>query len=222
MVARTIPKNRRTVTGRLASTKNQRSVGFESMLEKDVYTLLEFDPKVDSFEEQPVTITYHDPDGKPHRYTPDVLIRYRRDVAEALADALCEIKYRSDLREHWADYKPKFKAAHRYARQHGWRFQLVTEREVRTPLLNNARFLLRYRDPMIDVQDKGQILATLQTLSEATPRALIAACSDEHFRQAHLIQALWHLVARGQIGVELTAPLTMQSPLWSLTSEPTG
>jgi hypothetical protein len=70
MVARVIPKNYRNVTGRLASSKNRCLIGFESTLEKDFYLLLEFDPQVETFEEQPVTITYDDSTGKRHRYTP--------------------------------------------------------------------------------------------------------------------------------------------------------
>lgn len=35
MVARSIPKNYRNVTGRFASAKNQNLIGFESTLEKD-------------------------------------------------------------------------------------------------------------------------------------------------------------------------------------------
>ena len=66
MVARIIPKNYRNVTGRLASPKNRRLVGFESMLEKDFYLLLEFDINVETFEEQPVTLRYRGPDGQLH------------------------------------------------------------------------------------------------------------------------------------------------------------
>jgi len=43
MVARSIPKNYRNVTGRFASAKNQNLIGFESTLEKDFFLLLEFD-----------------------------------------------------------------------------------------------------------------------------------------------------------------------------------
>ncbi len=135
MVARTIPKNYRNVTGRLASGKNQRLVGFESTLEKDFLLLLELDREVSGFEEQPVTIRYRDLDGRLRRYTPDVLVHFRASMtmpalSETVPSLLCEVKYRDDLRQHWADYRPKFKVAWRYARQQGWRFRLITEREV--------------------------------------------------------------------------------------------
>jgi uncharacterized protein YchJ len=50
--------------------------------------------------------------------------------------------YVDDLRQHWTDYRPKFRAAGRYAQQRGWRFRLVTERHVRTPYLDNVKSLL--------------------------------------------------------------------------------
>jgi hypothetical protein len=214
MVARVIPKNYRTVTGRLASSKNRRLIGFESTLEKDFYLLLEFDTEVDTFEEQPVTITYADPTGKRHRYTPDVLIRYQRDASRDRPDALCEIKYRHDLREHWLEYKPRFKAAARYATQHGWRFRLVTERDVRTPRLHHARFLLHYRHQPVDAQDVQHVLSTLGARGATQPQTLMQACSCERDRQARLIPVLWYLVAHGQVAIDLSRPLSMHSTIW--------
>jgi len=48
---------------------------FESSLERDFLLLLDFDPEVVLYEEQPVTINYHDDQGRRRRYTPDVLVR---------------------------------------------------------------------------------------------------------------------------------------------------
>jgi TnsA endonuclease N terminal len=216
MVARVIPKNYRNVTGRLASRKNRGLIGFESTLEKDFYLLLEFDPQVETFEEQPVTITYDDATGMRRRYTPDVLIRYWRHGTGGRPDALCEIKYRQDLREHWMEYKPRFIAASRYARQRGWRFRLVTERDVRTLQLHHARFLLRYRHHPVDAQDVQHVLRTLSTLGRTQPTTLMQACSGERDRQARLIAVLWHLVAHGQVGIDCGKPLSMGSAIWPM------
>jgi hypothetical protein len=222
MVVRVIPKNFRTVTGRLASRKNRRLIGFESTLEKDFYLLLECDPTVETFEEQPVTITYADSSGTRHRYTPDVLIRYRRNAQGGMPDALCEIKYRDDLRQHWREYKPRFKAAVHYATQHGWRFRLVTEREIRTPRLHHARFLRRYRHQLVEAQDVRQVLRTLGALGATQPQTLLQAWSGERDRQARLLSVLWHLVAHGQVGIDLSGPLSMRSAIWPLRRDQDG
>jgi hypothetical protein len=216
VVARLIPKSYRSVTGRLASTKNQAPVSFESTLEKDFYLLLEFDGQVESFEEQPLTLTYLSAEGQTRRYTPDVLIRYRSDPRgqQPLPPTLCEVKYRSDLRDHWTEYKPKFRAAGRYAKQQGWRFRLVTEREIRTPRLNAIRFLRRDRHLRVEEGDVCQLLMALHTRRETTPEALLAATGVDRRRRAYLITTLWHLVATERIGIDFTQPLTMQSRLW--------
>ena len=176
MVARSIPKNYRNVTGRFASAKNQNLIGFESTLEKDFFLLLEFDRRVESFEEQPVTITYRGLEGRVCHYTPDALVRYQAALAGEpdWRPVLYEVKYRSDLREHGVEYRPKFKAARRYARDRGWRFRVVTEREIRTSRLSNIRFLLRYRRMRVDDQDRDALLATLRKQGPLKPPTLLA------------------------------------------------
>lgn len=74
MPTRKIKKNYRSVTGVLASKKNNRMVASESTLERDLYNLLEFDPMVQSYEEQPITLPYRLSNGQQSHYTPDVII----------------------------------------------------------------------------------------------------------------------------------------------------
>ena len=224
MVARSIPKSYRNVTGRFASVKNRNPIGFESTLEKDFFLLLEFDRRVESFEEQPVTIPYHNPEGRLCRYTPDVLVRYRPVLTGQLGGppALCEVKYRSDLREHGAEYRPKLTAARRYARDQGWRFRVVTERDIRTPRLRNIRFLLRYRPMRVDDTDRDALLTALRTHGTATPDALLALARLNPLRYAEALATLWHLVATEQIGVDLDRLLTPYSVLRARTDRGDG
>lgn len=219
MVARSIPKSYRNVTGRFASVKNRNPIGFESTLEKDFFLLLEFDRRVESFEEQPVTIPYHNPEGRLRRYIPDVLVRYRPEPTGQPGGppTLCEVKYRGDLREHGAEYRPKFTAARHYARDRGWRFRVVTEREIRTPRLGNIRFLLRYRPMRVDDTDRDALLTALRAHGTATPDALLALACLNPLRHAEALATLWHLVATGQIGVDLDRLLTPYSVLRART-----
>jgi hypothetical protein len=189
---------------------------FESSLERDFFLLLDFDPDVEFFEEQPVKIIYSDANGRRRTYTPDVLVRYRKDSPQAnhTKPLLCEVKYRDDLRQHWAEYRPKFRAAGRYARQQGWRFRLMTERHVRTPYLENVKFLRPYRTLPVNDSDRTQLLSTLATLEATDPASLLAAVFEDRWQQAQLLPMLWQLVATRQIGADLEQRLTMQSGLW--------
>src|SRR5947209_18110990 len=124
MPVRKIPTNRRSMTGLIASRKNDRMTGFESSLERDFLLLLDFDRSVARYEEQPVRIEYADAAGRRRTYTPDVLVYYHDDPAGSVdtQPLLCEVKYRDDLFTNWKEYKPKFRAGRAHARGRGWRF----------------------------------------------------------------------------------------------------
>lgn len=68
MPVRKIPKNYRNVTGVHASDKSIGDAQFESTLERDFITLLEFFPDVDRFEVQPRLIKWLDVSGKQHKH----------------------------------------------------------------------------------------------------------------------------------------------------------
>ena len=63
MPVRSIPKNYRSLSGKVIDARSCGAVEFESALERDFYLILDFDPAVARFEEQPVTIAYRDPEG---------------------------------------------------------------------------------------------------------------------------------------------------------------
>lgn len=215
MPARSIPKNYQNLTGVVYNSKCKRLSAFESTLERDCLIVLDFDRDVHRYEEQPVTINY-DLNGEHRRYTPDVLIHYHTDLPDTVdrIPELCEIKYRDDLRDHWQKYKARFKAARRYAKAQGWRFRIITEREIRTPYLENARFLRPYRDNEADNPHCTLLLERLHALRETDPQTLIASFYRDRWNQAQVIPALWHLVATGYISTDLTLPLNMHSRLW--------
>ncbi len=60
MAVRTIPKNYRNVTGIAASSKSGGAAQFESTLERDFLSILEFSPEVKSLDPQPVKIEWLD------------------------------------------------------------------------------------------------------------------------------------------------------------------
>jgi hypothetical protein len=142
MPVRKIPKNYRSLTGLVATMKRAGPgvrggmAGFESSLERDLLILLDFDPAVLSYEEQPVRIDYRDAQGHARHYTPDVLVTWRCD---GVPSHLVEVKYRADLKTDRRALKPAFRAAHGHARERGWTFRLLTEVEIRTPYLRNVK-----------------------------------------------------------------------------------
>ena len=198
----------------ISSRKNARMVASESSLERDLLVLLEFDPTVERYEEQPVCIEYVDREGDNHTYTPDVLVYYHPDLSPASPPLLCEVKYRADLFANWKEIKPKVRAGRAYARQQGWHFKIITEREIRTPYLKNAKFLRPYRVHIIKEEEARIILDALHVVGESVPEQLLTRLHQDPFKRAELLPTLWHLVAQGRISADLNKPLTMQTRLW--------
>ena len=101
-----------------------------------------------------------------------------------------------------------------FARDRGWRFKLVTERHIRTALLDNARFLRRYRAlPEQDLYVQ-QLLYTLRALGKTTPQALLAAAYWAEESRMAALPMLWKLIATGRLGADLQVPLTMSASIW--------
>lgn len=214
MPARKIPKNYRNVTGIAAHAKAKGHAAYESTLERDFITLLEFSPEVEAFEVQPVTLEWEDDANRARHYTPDTLVVFDQRNDSPRKPWLCEVKYRDDLAENWRELRPKFKAAIRFAKTQGWRFRIITEQEVRTPKLENARFLLRYRDVIPDADLMQLVDDGLQELRETTPASLVQAICRDEWNRARLLPALWYMVATFQVGVDLQEPLNMNTPIW--------
>jgi hypothetical protein len=207
---RSIPLNRRSLTGRIPSVKNGGMVDVESALERDFATVLEFDDRVCRYEAQPVFVHY-DRGGRRQRGVPDFLVWYSDGFGKK--PLLCDVKYRAELFERWTTLKPRLKAALAFARDQGWGYRIMTEVEIRTPFLVNARFLLPYRSRSIEQEHEDAILAVLSA-SRITPELLMRRCRDEGRDEAASLATLWALTARGEIKADLAQRLTMQSQIW--------
>lgn len=212
MSVRTIPKNYRNLTGLAASSKADKPF-FESTLERDFLTLLEFDKDVISYDVQPVKILWLDIDGRSRTYTPDVLASYAIKK-HSKQIVLYEVKYRSDLKDNWLELKSKFKAAISYANSMGWKFKLMTEVEIRTIYMENARFLLPYLRGDVNEEHSEMLLRQLVQMRQCSIDALLKAIFNDRWSQAELVPTLWFLVASGRVSTDLNLPLTMASEIW--------
>jgi hypothetical protein len=216
MPVRKIPKNYRNVTGIAAHRKAQGKAMFESTLERDFITLLEFDPLVETFEVQPLKIEWYDVMDKQRSYTPDVLAYY---VQPRYPTTLFEVKYRSELRDNWQDLKPRFQSARRYASEKGWKFKLITEKEIRTPHLENAKFLMPFirQGPQTEL-DMDILDDAIRTLDHSTPAQLLEHIYQDEWNRARLLPTLWYLIGTRQIATDLNTKVTMASPIWRLNA----
>lgn len=207
---RTIGTSRQYLTGQV-SLDSGKMASFESSLERDWLVVLDFDPAVRWIQEQPFTIDYVT-SGKARRYTPDVIAEHEQ--GGEVRTIVYEIKPREILRSKWSLYRPRFKAAVHFCKEKGWRFKIVTESEIRTPYLENAKFLRRYRNLPEQKLICDQLLYTFKALGATTPQALLAAAYWPKEDQMKAIPMLWKMITDGRVCAFLHEPLTMNSEIW--------
>lgn len=213
MPVRKVPKNHQNITGQISSVKSAGPAAFESSLERDFLILLDFNYFIEKFEVQPCKIEYFYKDKK-RSYTPDVLVQYATSDSKEGKRILYEVKYRDDLRNNWHIWKSKFKAAYAFALSKGWKFKIITEREIRRPYyLDNAKFLKRYNTPIEDcrLSTAHEIMSNLR---ETDPETLVAALASDFSNRAEVIHLVWQMLARGYLNTDLTQPLNMKSKIW--------
>lgn len=189
---------------------------YESSLERDFMLLLQFDPKVDVYTPQPLTVRYRGIDGAMHRYTPDGLIEWRTGMEiGSVRPMLVEIKYREAFKGDWRRWRCLTRALVNFAESRGWDFAIFTERKIRTPALDNARFLQPYKRRLSTPETEEWILNLLEELIESTPATLVALLHRDKWNQALILPVVWKLLAERRIGFSLEEPLSMETSIWS-------
>lgn len=204
--ARIIGMNSRSVTGTVPGIG-----AYESTLERDLMEILRFDPEVLRVLPQPIRIQFVKFDGSKGEYYPDGLIEFKPEYS--LLPVLYEVKYRADFRASWRELMPKFRAAKQFALTRGWRFEVFTEREIRTPYLSNVKFLFPFLERKFPESITSWVLQILSDLGEADPDFLLCALCKDKGNRAELIPVIWHLVATEAIDCDLEVLLTMRTKM---------
>lgn len=201
----------RGITGRISLPDGSRA-HHESALERDWLKCLAFDPNVKSTVVQPFTMSYEFGDLA-STYTPDVLAESAVPVYGS-SIVVYEVKFRDELKENCALFRPRFKAAVSLCRSMGWRFKLITEVEVRTPYLKNAIFFRRFGAMAQQDVVESQLLYSLKALGPTTPQALLAASYTTDQSRLTAMPSLWRLIAHRKIAAWLDQPMSMSSAIW--------
>lgn len=205
MPIRSIPRNARSVTGRLP-VHGQGAVCVESTLERDFAQLVQFPREFVSLEEQPVRISVPAP-GR--HYVPDFLVTW----SDRRPD-LVEVKYQAEIDGDNGRLTHRFSAAQRFAQERGWRFIVATERDIRTPLLSNVKFLLPFRRREVDPGQCARLLGCVREYGTMSAASLLKTAFPKPEAQVQALPALWHLIASFRIAADLQAPLTMDAGVW--------
>ncbi|ACV25455.1 TnsA endonuclease [Kangiella koreensis DSM 16069] len=215
MPSRVIKATYSSLTGTFPSRKMNRPISWESSLERDLYYLLENDPAVTSYEEQPIEIIR----GK-RKYTPDCMavVEGESFIFPYLkpGNNLIEVKYREDLYFNWKKHKPRLKLGLKESRENGWFFKIITDYEIRGQFLENikkidhqlrrvSQFENEFREALIDAMKQVKIC----TLDQ-----LLALCFRNQESKLRAMPVIWRMLGDQTLGIDMYQKITPHSEVW--------
>ena len=179
--------------GRFPSLKMGRMVAFESLIEQDFLYLLDFEPDVMAFSEQPVQIEYTWEDKKLH-YTPDFHVI--REKGEELIECKPQKLVDRD------DNQRKFNAAREWCQNQGWHFRVITDEEIRAGnRLNNIKLLTRHARVNFAPGIVQQVILALHGIHYPQPLCEIAKLVLPDYLELG-VSVLLHLTYHHQIQLD--------------------
>lgn len=208
-----------SVSGRF-SFRGDKTVCFESKLEKDFLTYMEFDDAVLDVEEQPFTLEYSDASGKRRSYTPDFLVTWKTAGCGAnprieWPPMVVEVKPREKLRKHWGEYRERFKAMTRHCVREGMTFRIFDESRIHDLFFKNVKILQRYRKMRYDPLDERRILDYVDGFGHVRIDALLAVLGGNETKRAVNLGHIRHLLAVKKLSADLyNDPLTQRTLVW--------
>lgn len=207
----------RSLSGTFFSMKNNKEIQFESSLERDFIYLMEMDFNIINFLEQPFTIKYKDQTNKARRYTPDFIYEQYNTSSENNITTVVEIKYIDDLKKNHNNYKSKFNAAEDFCAQQGYLFKVLNEEDIRTPYLENCKFLFSYKNQVFDSENNiliNSLLSSIKIQEATTPRKIIQSSSKNIDKQLELTYFIWHLISTNKISCNWYKSINLDSEIW--------
>lgn len=188
------------VVGIFPSTKSDRTLHWESQLERDRMYQHEIDPHVRSFREQPKTYELL-VDGVVRRYTPDLEVTFHSGAV-----VIEEIKPATRASQEARLYQAMAAALE----NDGINFRVVTDTEIRRqPYLQNIKYLLPFRHFGVSEEALDCITSSFRTADQIPFCQLLEKLS----KAGLAVTILWALIARGQLLADLETPLNDHIPL---------
>lgn len=199
--------------------RREKSIAFESTLERDLLTLLEFNDTVLDVIEQPVTIEYVNNNGRTVTYTPDFLVHFRSPVTNNLSGPyakpmLIEVKPSEILGKKFHDLRAKFKVGMKYAMENGFVFKIYDEKRIRGQHLKNIQFIARHKHLQYDPNEEERILSHLRVVGHTTVDHLLAYLYVTETQRGIALGQIWNLMANKKVACDMGLPLGQQSVVW--------
>ncbi|HEY9017760.1 TnsA endonuclease N-terminal domain-containing protein [Thiomicrospira sp.] len=201
------------------SFRGEKSISFESKLERDLLSLLEFDDSVIDVIEQPFTIEYENQNGRLVTYTPDFLVEFKASLTSCSYDTyrkslLIEVKPDNILEKRIDELRPKFKTGMRFAKANDMVFKIFSESKIRTPKLKNLQMISRYKRYRYSSDEENRIIEHLHNVGHTRIDHLLCFLYITEEQRSIALGQIWQLVWNKKIGCDLTLPLNLQTVVW--------
>ncbi len=181
-------------TGKYPSYKMQRMLQWESVHESNAMRLLDADPNVLSFHEQPCEIIYQ-LNGVSHRHYPDLLVK------EKYKRLMIEVKSRDDANAPEILQRTTFLTS--ALPNYGYEYRvLFAEDLMRQPRLDNLKTLLKFGRAPLPLLEQETLRQMFLGSRQVTWGYL---CEQGHLRKA------CRLILEGKLSIDIDTPLHTQT-----------
>lgn len=206
MGVRKIKKSYISCVGYFKSYKNNKQLAFESILERDFFTILEFEDDVVSYEEQPFRLNYR-LNGASTRYTPDVLVTYKDGTQKVF-----EVKYQNELDSNKELQHKLSVVKDEILQQKSLDFEVFTDANLDDIYLKNCIFLYKYAFLIKNDEITTKIYEIINNKkSPISIKALLESITMEQSEQLRIIPYIWKEIFKNRSLIDMYEKLTMSS-----------
>ncbi len=193
-----VSRSKARPTGKYPSWKMQRMMQWESVHELHAFRLLDADPNIFQFVEQPLVVTYV-LDGLEHKHYPDVMVKLRS------AKELWEVKSEGEAQDPETVRRTELMAT--WLPTFGFRYRLViAETLTFGAALANASELLHYGRRDIPIVERERVRRLLESVRPITWGAIRTGAIGP---QGRAIAS--RLILEGALHFDRTKPLTNET-----------
>ncbi|QUE31240.1 TnsA endonuclease N-terminal domain-containing protein [Francisella philomiragia] len=196
----------------------EKTICFESTLERDFITLMEFNPLVLDLTEQPITFEYKNFNNRKASYTPDFKVDFSADTSLP-SSYIVEVKPRKFIKSNWDKLREKFKLATKYARENGYTFKIYDEGKIRSQYLDNIKLINSRKYIEYPLEEEIRILEHLSASGHLPIDEILEYLYVTREQKGIALGHILSLIAKHQISCNMNLPINRNTIIWSKTEE---
>jgi len=190
--------------GYFPSVKMGKTIAFESLLEEKQIFMLEYDPTVTAFYEQPLKIDYFN-NGRRKSYYPDFAVVYSDKPIEII-----EVKPSKKLSD--PKLLSKFEAGSYFCQANDYQFKIVTEKDIDTIKLKNIMYLFRYHKIPVPLSICRHIQANVSNY-ELTIDNLSRILEDSAGGYCKALAMIYNQIFYHRLDIDVNKPIDVNKTL---------